>query len=190
MGIGGMLFLAVGVAIDAAVVSAARGLAAPRAGMREALRLALFFGGAQAAMPTLGWWIGSWVGPALAAWDHWLACGVLCIVGLHMIWEARKPPETVEPELDTARLFGLRILAGLAFATSVDAWAVGLTLPVLGAPLVTTAVLMGVITALLSVLGLFAGRRFGLMFGQPLDTVGGLILIGLGLKTLLADLLA
>ena len=104
-----------------------------------------------------------------------------------MIWETTKKDEEEEAPKD---LYGLKVMLVLAIATSIDALAVGITLPMLGAPLLLSVVTIGVTTAVLSALALFAGRRFGAVLGKRLDLVGGLVLIGLGLKILLEHLTA
>lgn len=190
MTFGAIFLLAVGLSMDAAAVSAARGLATERILGRHVLRVALFFGGFQALMPLAGWFIGDQVGPWVAAWDHWIAFFLLGAIGGKMLWEARGgDAEEATPASDEAR-FGLRVMLVLALATSVDAFAVGVTLPILSAPLLLSIVTIGVTTAVLSALALYFGRRLGAMFGPRLDTVGGLVLIGLGIKILIEHLSA
>lgn len=174
--------------MDATAVAAARGMAVSRIRTRHVLLIALFFGGSQALMPLLGWLVGSRIGPWVAAWDHWIAFVLLSGIGGKMIWEAAKAgDETTSEEAVDKRdreLFELRALAVLAIATSIDALAVGVTLPILDAPLLLSIVTIGVTTAVLSAIGLFAGRRFGAVLGQRLDIFGGVVLVGLGLKIL------
>jgi putative Mn2+ efflux pump MntP len=105
-----------------------------------------------------------------------------------MLWEARGTKEEEKPPDDA--LFGLKVLLVLAIATSIDAFAAGFTLPMLGAPMLLSLMLIGVVTAVLSAAGLFAGRRFGAILGKRLDVVGGIILIGLGTKILIEHLRA
>lgn len=193
MKLGAILLLAVGLAMDATAVAAARGMAAPRFVLRNVILVALLFGGAQALMPLLGWLVGMRIGPWVAAWDHWIAFVLLGGIGAKMLWEARggagadADAETPSPTQDP---FGLRLLLLLALATSVDAFAAGLTLPMLGAPMLMSLATIGVTTALLSAGGLYAGRRFGALLGKRLDVFGGLVLIGLGTKILIEHLSA
>lgn len=182
-----ILLLACALAMDAAAVSASRGMAASRLRPRHAVLVASFFGGFQALMPLVGWLVGSRVGPLLGGWDRWIAFALLSGIGAKMLWEARSPEEA--PPEETRRdekLFGLRVMLLLAIATSVDALAAGFTLSLVGAPLLVSVVTIGVVTAILSVAGLYAGRRFGALLGQRLDAAGGLVLIGLGIKNLIA----
>jgi putative Mn2+ efflux pump MntP len=185
---GALLLLALGLAMDATAVSAARGLAVSSIRIRHVLSVALFFGGFQALMPLIGWLIGSRIGPLVRAWDHWVALVLLAFIGGKMLWEGvTKPPESPNRDED---LFGLRVMLVLAVATSIDALAVGITLPMLDAPLVLSVATIGITTAVLSAIGLFAGRRFGAVLGKRLDIAGGLVLIGLGIKIVIEHLTA
>lgn len=192
-----ILLLAVGLAMDATAVSAARGLAVPRIAPRHALLVALFFGGFQALMPVVGWFVGGAIGDAVVAWDHWIAFALLGAIGGKMVYEALAPRdadesgdagETGDSAARARDAFGLRVLLVLAVATSIDALAVGVTLPMLDAPFLATIATIGVVTAVLSVCGLWAGRRFGALLGPRLDAVGGVVLIGLGAKILVEHL--
>ncbi|MDB4930036.1 MAG: hypothetical protein JWM10_2520 [Myxococcaceae bacterium] len=184
-----ILLLAVGLAMDAAAVAGARGLAARRLRARDVALVALLFGGFQAAMPLLGYFVGRRVGPALARWDHWIIFALLGGLGAKMLWEARATPDAADAPAD-GDVFGLRVLLVLAVATSLDALAVGVTLPMLRAPLALSVATIGVTTAALSALGLYAGRRFGAALGRRLDAFGGLVLIALGGKILAEHLRA
>ncbi len=182
-----ILLLALGLAMDATAVAAARGLAAPRILPRHVATVALFFGGFQALMPLVGWIIGAGVGRRFAAWSAWIAFALLVFLGVRMLREARAADD---PEADavTGDPFAWRVMLALAVATSLDALAAGVTLPMLHAPLALSLVTIGVTTAVLSAVGLFAGRRFGALLGRRLDAAGGLVLVGLGVKTLVAHL--
>lgn len=174
--------------MDATAVSAARGLAARQILPRHVLLVATLFGGFQALMPLAGWQIGSRAGAVVGAWDHWIAFTLLAAIGAKMIWEAAAA-QAGEPA-SSRDLFGLRVMLVLAIATSIDAFAVGITLPLLGAPMAASLVTIGVTTAATSALGLFAGRRFGAALGPRLDVIGGLVLIGIGGKILFDHLSA
>lgn len=189
MTFGSILLLAVGLAMDATAVSAARGMALPAVRPYHIAMVSLFFGGFQAMMPVIGWTIGAGVGPLVQTWDHWIALVLLAGVGGKMIWEARSEPDGDEPQSTSeGSLFGFKVMLVLAIATSIDALAVGITLPMLDAPLVLSLVTIGVTTACLSVVGLFAGRRFGLALGRRLDVFGGVVLVGLGVKIVVEHL--
>lgn len=182
MSFGHILLLAVGLAMDATAVAAARGLATPRIRAKHVAIVAVFFGGAQALMPVLGWLVGSRLGPFVEAWDHWIAFALLAAIGGHMLWEARGSAAPAPAD------YSLKVMTVLAVATSIDALAAGITLPMLNAPLPLAIATIGVTTAALSALGLFAGQRFGAALGRRLDLLGGVVLIGLGVKILVEHL--
>ncbi len=186
MGFGAIVLLAIGLAMDATAVAAARGLAAREVTLRHTVIVAGAFGGAQGLMPLFGYWLGQLLGPLVMAWDHWIAFVLLVGLGLKMLHEARKKSD--DPE--EGDLFGAKVMLVLAIATSIDAFAVGITLPMLEAPLLLSVITIGVVTAALSAVGLHAGRRFGAMLGPRLDALGGIVLIGLGVKILVEHLTA
>jgi putative Mn2+ efflux pump MntP len=186
MNFGGILLLSFGLAMDAMAVAAARGLSAKQIRFRHVALVSGFFGGFQALMPLMGWLLGSRVGHAVAAWDHWIIFFVLGGIGAKMLWEAFHHEQ--QAALSEADAFGLKVLLLLAIATSIDALAAGFTLPLLGAPLGVSVLTIGITTAILSALGLFAGHRFGAALGSRLDALGGLVLIGLGVNTLVEHL--
>jgi putative Mn2+ efflux pump MntP len=187
MSFGGIFLLALGLSMDAMAVAATRGLAVERIRLRHVALVATFFGGFQALMPLLGYLLGSSLGPAIEAWDHWVVFVLLGGIGAKMLWEALHHDGT-EPKVSETHAFGLRLLLVLAIATSIDALAAGFALPLLGAPLGLSIAVIGVTTAVLSGVGLFAGHRFGAALGTRLDIAGGLMLIALGAKTLIEHL--
>lgn len=183
-----ILFLSLGLAMDATAVAATRGLAVEKIFTRHVVLVAVFFGGFQALMPLIGWFVGARVGPAVASYDHGIAFVLLAAIGGKMLYEAwsadgDEPQKTNDP-------FGLKVMTVLAFATSIDALAVGVTLPILRAPLLLSITTIGVTTALLSAVGLFAGRHFSKVLGKRLDIAGGVVLIALGTKILIEHLRA
>jgi putative Mn2+ efflux pump MntP len=194
---GSILMLAVGLAMDATAVAAARGLAAVRIRPRHVLLVSCLFGGFQGVMPLIGWVVGAHAGPFVQAWDHWIVFVCLGVIGGKMVHSALVEPEATagaganEATAEaTDKLFGWRVMLVLAVATSIDALAVGVTLPLLNAPIVLSTLTIGITTALLSALGLLAGRHFGSALGARLDVAGGLLLIGLGTKILIEHLMA
>jgi manganese efflux pump family protein len=180
-----IVLLAVGLAMDATAVAAARGAASRTIEWRDVLLPAFLFGLAQAVMPTLGWVLGRELGAWVAAFDHWFAFVVMGGLGAKMLHESR---ELHPDERKVAR--GLGALLMLALATSVDAFAVGLTLPLLDAPFALSIATIGVVTGVLSALGVLLGRRMGRMLGPRLDMFGGAVLILLGCKILIEHLSA
>ncbi|MFM9966921.1 MAG: manganese efflux pump MntP family protein [Burkholderiales bacterium] len=181
MGFAEILVLAVGLSMDAAAAAAARGFALRRIRARHVFLVSIFFGGSQALMPWLGWMVGAGVGPLIRAWDHWLAFALLFFLGARMLRESYQLETRGAGETATTD-FRLRTLLVLAIATSIDAFAAGIALPMMNAPLLLSVVTIGFVTAILSAIGLFAGHRFGAMLGSKLDLAGGVLLIGLGAK--------
>ena len=171
--------LSLALAMDATAVSAARGLAEGKVAAREAVILPLLFGGFQSGMSALGWLAGSWVGPSIERWDGWIAFALLALLGVKMIVEALRGDgdETIEQ--------GLLVYLGLAIATSIDAAAAGVTLPLLDAPPALSIAMIGVVTAVLSLIGLKIGRLAGEKLGARLEVLGGVVLIAIGVKILL-----
>lgn len=180
--------LAFGLAMDATAVAAARGIASPVVQPRHALICGAWFGGFQALMPLVGALVGAAVGPWVEAWDHWIAFGLLTVLGLKMIREALADDD--EPLGPADALFGAKAMLPLAIATSIDALAAGITLPLFPFPLLVSVAVIGGVTAALSAVGLYAGRRFGAMLGARLDVAGGVALILVGVKILVEHLMA
>jgi putative Mn2+ efflux pump MntP len=171
------LILALGLAMDATAVAAARGLLR-RPG--EALALPLLFGGFQAGMAALGWLLGAWGGRYVAAFDHWIAFGLLVLIGGKMLVEAVRGGEDEHP-----REGGWKLWLLLALATSIDAAAAGITLPLVPAAPWISLSLIGAVTAVCSAVGYAAGSKAG---GAKLEIAGGVILIGLAVKILIEHL--
>ena len=176
---GGAVLLAFGLAMDATAVAAARGLV--RRG-RELVILPLLFGVFQAGMAALGWGLGALGGKYVAAYDHWIAFGLLVGIGGKMLYEAWKGDDAKEDKA------GLGTYVVLALATSIDAAAAGITLPLMPVSPVIAIVLIGTITAACSALGYLAGRAVGTKLGNRLEILGGLVLIGLGVRVLVQHL--
>lgn len=179
-----VVVLAVGLAMDATAVAAARGLAAERVRARDVLLVAALFGGFQAAMPFVGWLIGATFGRVVEEWDHWIAFVLLGGIGAKMLWEARKPAGERGASGGGGDVFAPKVLVVLAVATSIDALAAGVALPMMGASLAQALATIGVTTAVLSGLGVVVGRRVGDVLGRRLDVFGGVVLIALGVKIL------
>lgn len=188
MSLWSLIVLATGLAMDAAAVSATCGLAAPSLRIRHFATVALFFGGFQALMPLLGFLLGREIGAAVEAWDHWIAFVLLGGIGVKMIYEAVGSGPAGQEVRSEQDVFGLRKMSILAIATSIDAFAVGVTLPMLDAPLVRSLTTIGVVTAVWSALGLVIGRHFGARVGKRLDAFGGVVLVLFGTKILIQHL--
>jgi len=179
-----VLLLAVGLAMDAAAVSLGVGTTRWGRGARPRFRLSFHFGLFQFVMPVVGWSIGSRVAPLVTAVDHWIALALLVVVGSRMIRSAASP-EPSRYEVDPSRGWSLVMLS---LATSVDALAVGLTLAMLEVGILGPSVVIGVVTATLSLLGLLAGHRLGARLGRVMEGFGGALLIGIGVRIVIVHL--
>lgn len=180
------LSLSAGLAMDAVAVSVATGVVATRVRVRDAIAVAVIFGGIHAITPTLGWLVGSRFGSSVHSWEHWIAFVLLGGIGVKMLWDARKAHD--EPEAAPKQPFALKVLLVLGVATGIDAVAAGISLPMLGLPLWPSVAVIGVVTGVLSVAGLFIGYRFRFLLGRSLDVLGGLVLLGLAVKALVVGL--
>ncbi len=180
--------LGAGLAMDATAVAALRGLQnRTRDGAgRDAVTLPLLFGIFQAGMAALGWLIGRWGGTFVAEWDHWIAFGLLSLIGLKMIWTGwRSDDESADADEDRS---GLLLDLGLAVATSIDALATGITLPLVPVSPLVAICLIGTITAALCGVGYAVGRAAGRHLGSRLELIGGVILVAIGARVLFQHL--
>lgn len=188
MGFGELLFLSVGLSMDAFAVSVCKGLALNRADQKTMCTCGIWFGAFQALMPLIGFWLGSVFAEAIEAIDHWVAFGLLGIIGLNMLKEAFFDDASQEEENRDGDL-SPKTMFILAIATSIDALAVGISLAMAGNVNIWVAVaLIGVTTFLLSAWGVKVGSVFGDRFQKKAQIAGGVILILLGLKILLEHL--
>lgn len=172
-----LLAFAVGLAMDAMAVSAARGVVSRR--KREATQLAVVFGIFQAGMPALGWMLGAFLGPHVGRWTSWIAAALLAGIGVKMLWDGR--PGADAPDTPT-RPLGPGLLLLLGVATSIDAFAAGISMPVLDLPLLASAVTVGVVTSVLSLVGFSVALRVGERFGARVARFGGAVLLLLAAK--------
>lgn len=178
-----VLLIAISMAMDAFAVCLVAGALNQANGARPAFRLSFHFGLFQFIMPVLGWVAGMSLEPLIRNYDHWLALALLGFVGVRMIVAALHGEET-QPA-DPSRGW---TLVALSVAVSIDALAVGLSLGVLGLSVWYPAIIIGVVTGLLSLLGLRLGQRFGSRLGKPVEIVGGLVLIGIGVRIVISHL--
>ncbi len=176
-----IIVIAVGLAMDAFAVSIVSGSVYQQLQVRHALRMAVFFGGFQAFMPLIGSLGGMSVKDYVVDYDHWVAFGLLAAVGGKMIYESFKI-ESAEKNLDPSNIL---VLLMLALATSIDALAIGITLPLIVSSIAVAVIIIGLVTFVLSYLGVFIGKKFGHFFESRIEAIGGLVLIGLGVKIVL-----
>lgn len=173
--------IALALAMDAFAVALGAGILLDPLTGRHLFRLGFHFGLFQALMPILGWLAGRTVQHLIAAYDHWIAFGLLAFVGGKMLYEALHGDDE-SSNSDPTR--GLSLVM-LSIATSIDALAVGLTLAMLDVSIWTPALVIGLVAGTLTVAGMLLGRRVGILWGKRVEICGGLVLLGIGLKILL-----
>lgn len=174
--------MAVALAMDAFAVALGASTILPRLTGRHLFRFGFHFGLFQALMPIIGWLAGLSIRHYIEAFDHWIAFLLLGFVGGKMLWEAYHPDHEERSSKDPTRGWSL---VTLSVATSIDALAVGLTLSMLGVSIWTPAIVIGLTAGILTLIGMFLGRRLGQQWGSRVEILGGLILIGIGMKILL-----
>ncbi|MBR3681362.1 MAG: manganese efflux pump [Clostridia bacterium] len=183
-----LIVLAVGLAGDACAAAICKGLATPKLRLKHMLITGLWFGGFQAVMPVIGYIPVKLLGPAMEKYitniDHWVAFSVLAFLGVKMIYEAITGGE--EECVDCS--FAPRAMVVMAVATSIDALAVGVTFALTDANIFVAALLIGVITFVLSALGVKIGNVFGVKYKKYAELAGGAVLVLIGLKILLEHL--
>lgn len=180
-----LILLSVGLAMDAFAVAICKGLNMRKMNYKNALILALFFGGFQALMPSIGYLLGKQFEKYITSVDHWIAFILLSIIGIQMIVESFKKDEEKEEDADK---LNLKEYFMLAIATSIDALAVGISLAFLSVSLVKSVSFIGIITFVISFFGVFIGNKFGARFKSKAEFAGGAILILIALKILLGHL--
>ena len=178
-----LFIIAVGLSMDAFAVAVCKGLAMPRMSWKGALIVGLYFGGFHAAMPLLGYFLGSKFSMAIRAYDHWVAFLLLVLIGAGMVKESFEKDEScANASLD------VRGMVLLAVATSIDALAVGVTFAFLNVDIVPAVSFIGAVTFTLSMVGVKVGNAFGCKYKSRAELAGGAILILMGLKILLEHL--
>ena len=189
MGIGELLLLAVGVSMDAFAVSICKGLAMKKATLKASMTCGLWFGGFQALMPTIGFFLGTLFAEAIQAVDHWVAFILLAIIGGNMLKEAFESGDCECCGEEHNADLSVKTMFVMAVATSIDALAVGISLAMAGnVNIWLAAAFIGVCTCSFSAAGVKIGNVFGSRFEQKAQVAGGAILILLGLKILLEHL--
>jgi manganese efflux pump family protein len=185
MGLADVLLIAVGMAMDAFAVSLGIGTTRMACAPRSVFRLSFHFGLFQFLMPVFGWLAGSRFASYISAFDHWVALALLAFVGGRMIRSGLDAHAQAFP-CDPSRG---RMLVTLSIATSIDAFAIGLSLAMLHMDILYPSVAIGVVTGTLSLIGLLIGHRLGEVVGKRMEIVGGLILVGIGIRIVLSHIL-
>lgn len=178
-----IFLIALALAVDAFAVAVAAGVKLRQVGRRQTFRLAFHFGLFQGLMTLLGWTAGLSVRSLIEQFDHWIAFGLLTLVGLHMIVEALRTTEAEKQANDPTR--GATMVM-LSVATSIDALAVGLTFSMLNIAIWWPALVIGLVALLLTAIGLHLGRMLhcATRLGAGVEIMGGLVLLGIGVKIL------
>jgi putative Mn2+ efflux pump MntP len=185
-----IIIIAFGLAMDAFAVSVASGVALNKVKPVYALRFGVYCGIFQFIMPLIGWLIGTTFADYITAIDHWVAFILLVFIGGNMLLEAfKKKKEDCEIKSDET-ILGWKNMTLLAVATSIDALAVGVGFAVMGAHIWLSASIIGLIAFGMAYIGVMLGKKLGCIFKKRAEIVGGLILIGIGLKILIEHLIA
>ncbi len=177
-----LLLLAVGLSMDAFAVSICKGLSVGRLKPRHCATAGAYFGGFQALMPLLGWLLGRQFEGLIKSVDHWIAFGLLGIIGANMIRESFGKDENLNDS------FSVKAMLPLAIATSIDALAVGVTFAFLDVNIILSVSLIGATTFAISAAGVKIGNVFGTKFKSKAELLGGAILVLLGMKILIEHL--
>jgi putative Mn2+ efflux pump MntP len=180
-----VLLISLSMSMDAFAVCLGAGSSGKASGPRPTFRLAFHFGLFQFIMPVLGWLAGTTLSRYIFSFDHWVAFGLLAFVGGRMIW-AGFHPDGEERKNDPSRGWTMILLS---IAVSIDALAVGLSLGVVGVFVWYPAIVIGVVTGLMSLLGLWIGSGLGRRFGKVMEIIGGTVLIGIGVRILVGHLM-
>ena len=181
-----LLAISVALSMDAFSVSICKGLATRKFSFKTALLCGLWFGAFQALMPLIGYFLGAQFEHLIKAFDHWIAFGLLLLIGINMIKEAMSDDDDDE-NVDSCDC-GFKTMLMMAVATSIDALAVGVSFAFLSVNIWKSVLVIGVTTFLFSFVGVRIGNIFGSRYSKAAEITGGLILIGLGVKILLEHL--
>jgi putative Mn2+ efflux pump MntP len=175
-----LFLIAIGLTFDTFAVSISAGFVASRLSFRQASQFALVLALFQAFMPFLGWFIGNQIKGLVIDYGHWVAFGILSVIGIKMIVESFKKEED-KKDIDP---FNIIALIGIAIATSIDALIVGVSFAFINVDILLSIGIIGITTYIVSMLGLLFGRNAGKLFGRKMEIIGGLTLIGIGMKIL------
>jgi manganese efflux pump family protein len=179
-----IIIIAFGLALDAFAVSIGAGAVGRIGNHRGAFRLAFHFGLFQFLMPVIGWYIGFKIEPFVKSVDEWIAFALLTYIGVKMILDSFKPVGELRKDPSKGRHMVL-----LSVATSIDALVVGFSLAILMISVWYPAFIIGLITAILSITGIYLGKVIGSRLGKKMEIIGGLVIIGIGIKILIIHLL-
>ena len=180
-----LLIIAISLSADCFAVALSSSISRKNITFLRFLRLALLFGFFQAMMTLLGWLAGRTVVDLISAYDHWVAFGLLLIIGTRMIWQSFRGGEGAAGKNMSSWL----VLIILSIATSIDALAVGLSFAFLEVNITVAVITIGITAFMITIIGSLVGKRVGALVGERAETIGGIILIIIGVRILLEHLL-
>jgi len=180
-----ILFIAVGLGMDAFAVAIGAGVVIRKLSFGHVFRLSFHFGLFQFLMPIIGWLAGRTISDYIINYDHWIAFFLLVLIGGKMIWDAFKKDDGKIAQADPTKGISLIILS---IATSIDALAVGLSLAFLNITILYPSIVIGIVAAIMTIIGILFGKGLGRIGGKKVGILGGLILIGIGIKILIEHL--
>jgi len=182
MNLSATILLAFGMSMDAFAASIGKGATLHKPKFSEAVRTGLIFGVIETLTPLVGWGLGMLASQFVLEWNHWIAFILLVFLGGRMIVEGFRGDS--DEACEAPRRHGFWLLVTTAFATSLDAMAVGVGLAFLQVSIVTTALAIGCATFIMSTLGMMVGRFIGPLLGKRAEILGGIVLIGIGSEIL------
>lgn len=187
MSVLGILLIAVGLSMDAFAVAISKGITMKTLRMKSALKVALFFGFFQGIMPLIGWLVGVRFSNYVMKFDHWIAFILLVVIGGKMVYEAYKNADECAVDVASGKEEDAtnRELLLLAIATSIDALAVGVSFAFLKVEIVSSVIMIGVTTLIISFIGVVMGRKLGCLFQKKAEIFGGIMLTLIGSKILI-----
>ncbi|MBG3080404.1 manganese efflux pump MntP [Proteus mirabilis] len=174
------IILALALSMDAFAVAVCKGATLHKPRFREALRTGFIFGIIEASTPVIGWALGLYTSQYIIQWDHWVAFGLLFILGSRMIYQSLKRSDECPCEDDAPQRHGSLSLIATGIATSLDAMAIGVGLAFLQVNIVHTAMTIGMMTMIMATLGMLIGRYIGPVLGKKAEIIGGIVLIAIG----------
>lgn len=181
-----LIFIAIGLAMDAFAVSIAASIIIGKVSFRQIFRLGFHFGLFQAIMPILGWLAGTTIQDYIASWDHWIAFGLLGAIGTKAIFEACNKDRDDSRRGDPSKGVSMVVLS---VAVSIDALAVGLSYAMLNVDIWYPSLIIGIVASAFTVVGMILGGKLGSRFGRKMEILGGIVLLGIGVKILIEHLL-
>ncbi|EST58504.1 manganese efflux pump MntP [Proteus hauseri] len=174
------IILALALSMDAFAVAVCKGATLHKPRFREALRTGFIFGIIEASTPVIGWALGLYTSQYIIQWDHWVAFGLLFVLGSRMIYQSLKRDDECPCEEEAPQRHGSLSLIATGIATSLDAMAIGVGLAFLQVNIVHTAMTIGMMTMIMATLGMLIGRYIGPVLGKKAEIIGGIVLIAIG----------